>query len=131
LFLIKIVEMQRDRQLCCAADGARVQIFDRSPICTLALARQLGQPVPPPLAAEIERITAARIYERRVFFLRPIGFIVATAARRISYADSLVFEAAHEKAYREHGFEIADVPPAGIEERAATVAALIAARPGR
>ena len=81
--------------------------------------------------AEIERITAERIYEPEVFFVRPIGFIEATAARRISYAESLVFEAAHEKAYREHGFEIVDVPPAGIEERAALVAALMAARPGR
>jgi predicted ATPase len=131
LFLIKILELQRDRQLSCAAGGARAQIFDRSPVCTLALARHLGRPVPPPLAAEIERITAERIYEPEVFFVRPIGFIEATAARRISYAESLVFEAAHERAYREHGFEIMDVPPAGIEERAALVAAQIAARPGR
>jgi predicted ATPase len=131
LFLTRICALQRARQLDAAEDGAGVLVFDRSPVCTVALARHLGRPVPPALAAEIERLTAERIYEAEVFFVRPIGFIEATAARRISYAESLVFEAAHERAYREHGFEIIDVPPAGIEERAAMVAALIAARPGR
>jgi len=130
-FLEKISALQRARQLGAPGAGVRVQVFDRSPICTLALARHLGRPVPPPLAAEIERITAERIYEREVFFVRPIGFVEATAARRISYQESLAFEVTHEKAYREHGFEIVDVPSAPIEERAALVAALMAARPGR
>ena len=35
----------------------RVQIYDRSPLCTLALARYLRQPVTPLLADEIARIT--------------------------------------------------------------------------
>jgi predicted ATPase len=34
------------------------------------------------------------VYERTVFLVRPIGFVAPTAARRISYAESLEFPAA-------------------------------------
>ncbi len=61
-------------------------------------------------------------FQRPVFFVRPIGFIEPTPARRISYPESLIFERLHEEAYREHGFELIDVPPGTIEARAALVA---------
>jgi predicted ATPase len=38
----------------------------------------------------------------------PLDFILATAARRISYADALAFEQVHEALYREHGFELVE-----------------------
>ena len=57
LFVDKIIETQRSRQLQPVAPGTRVQIYDRSPVCTLALARYLARPVPGRLAGEIERIT--------------------------------------------------------------------------
>ena len=129
-FLTLITQLQRDRL---AADGlvAGVELHDRSVLCTLALARFLGYPVPPELAAEAERVVREQVFERAVFLVRPLGFIEATAARRISYADSLVFEEVHEAVYAEHGFELIEVPPALVAERAAIIAGHIAARQRR
>ena len=123
-FASRIVELQRTRQLQAAGDP---QVYDRSPLCTLALARYLGQPVTPPLAAEIKRLREQQIFQRMVFFVRPIGFIEPTAARRISYEESLVFERLHEAVYREHGFELIDVPPGPVDSRAALVAGYLPA----
>lgn len=108
--------------------SAGVLIYDRSPVCTLALARYLDRPVTPLLAGEIKRLMDQGIFQRPVFFVRPIGFIEPTPARRISYPESLMFERLHEEAYREHGFELIDVPPGSIEARAALVARHLAVR---
>ena len=118
-FADRIVELQRTRQLQAAGDP---QVYDRSPLCTLALARYLGQPVTPLLAAEIKRLREQQIFQRMVFFVRPIGFVEPTEARRISYEESLMFERLHEAVYREHGFELIDVPPGSVDSRAALVA---------
>jgi predicted ATPase len=80
-----------------------VQFDDRSPFYTLALARYLGHPATITLTRELARVTREQLFERPVFFIRPLGFIVPTAARRISYDDSLAFEAVHEAIYRDHG----------------------------
>ena len=56
--------------------------FDRSPVCTLALSRQLGSPISAQLAAEVQRVVRHRVYAA-VFFVRNQGFIEPTAARRI------------------------------------------------
>lgn len=110
------------------ADSPVVQLHDRSALCTLALARFLGFPVPAALAAETARVLREHVFEPAVFLLRPLGFIEATAARRISYADSLVFEKVHEAVYAEHGFELIGIPAAPVAERAAAIAGHIAAR---
>ncbi len=71
------------------------------------------------------------MYERDVFLVRPLGFVTATAARRISYEDSLTFEALHQQVYREHGYRLIDVPAAAVDERADHVEAhLINGVPG-
>jgi predicted ATPase len=53
--------------------------------------------------------------------LRERGYAVvaeaATEVRRISYEDSVSFERLHEAAYREHGFDLVEVPPGPPEER--------------
>lgn len=85
----EIVALQRQRQL--DATGS-VQVFDRSPVCTHALATYLGWPVSPALATELERITSEGVYERQVLFVRNLGFCEPTAARRISFQESLAFE---------------------------------------
>jgi predicted ATPase len=118
-----IAALQRDRQQRAAAGG--IQFFDRSPVCTLALARYLGHPVGPVLAAELERVVRAGVYQRRVFFLEPLGFIEPTAARRISYAESIEFGRVHEAEYRRLGFELVDVPAAPVAARAAMIAARV------
>ena len=102
-----------------AAAAGPVQIFDRSPVCTLALARYLGEQ---PSAALLAAAAAVRsVYEPVVFLVQPLGFITPTAARRISYPDSLRFAALHEQAYREFGFTLVPVPKAPVAERVALV----------
>jgi predicted ATPase len=116
-FVDAIVLLQRERQQRPVPAATEVQFFDRSPVCTFALARYLGQPVTPILAQEVDRVVAGRIYQLRVFFVRLLGFITPTAARRITLAQSVAFERFHEQAYRDHGFELVDVPAGPIEER--------------
>ena len=129
-FVDRIVTLQRDRLARPPAAGApgTAEVHDRSVLCTLALARLLGRPVTPLLAAEVARVVAAGVYERAVFFIRPLGFIVPSAARRISYSESLDFERLHEAAYLEHGFQVIGVGAASVAERATLLADAIAAR---
>jgi predicted ATPase len=115
-FLDAVAQLQRERQAEPVADD--VQLFDRSPICTLALARYSARPVTPVLAREVARAVAESIYQPQVFFVHLLGFITPTAARRISYAQSVTFGRYHEEAYREHGFELVDVPVAPVGRRA-------------
>jgi predicted ATPase len=116
-FTDAIALLQRQRQKQPAPPAATVQVFDRSPICTLALAHYLGRPVTPILAREVDRVVAQRIYQPRVFFVHLLGFITPTAARRITFAQSVQFERFHQQAYRDHGFELIDVPAGTPEER--------------
>lgn len=122
-FTDRIARLQRDRQR--AAPDGEVQFYDRSPVCTLALARYLGHPAGPALAAELARIAREEVYQRRVFFIRPLGFIEPTAARRISYTESLEFEQVHEAEYRRLGYNLVDIPAVAVAERAAMIAARI------
>ncbi|GAB1641843.1 AAA family ATPase [Krasilnikovia sp. MM14-A1259] len=124
-FVDLIVALQRERQVAPVRAAVDVQVFDRSPLCTLALARYLRQPVSSSLAAEVDRVLTERVYEREVFLVRPLGFVAPTAARRISYEDSLEFELVHESVYREHGFTLVDVPPGPTVERVAAVEDLL------
>src|ERR1700733_6264051 len=55
-FLAKITALQRARQLDRAPDRDQLVFFDRSPVCTLALARFLGRAVPAALANELDRV---------------------------------------------------------------------------
>ena len=118
MFADKILAVQIERQR--AATGA-VQVYDRSPLCTLALARWLGSEPTAALSAEAERLTAEGIYQPEVFLVQPLGFVTPTAARRISYADSLRFAAVHEDVYREYGFTLVEVPPVPVAQRVALV----------
>ena len=124
-FTARIAGLQRARQLAPAPPGAVVQFYDRSPVCTLALARYLDHPVPAILAGEVARVVADRVYEREVFLVRPLGFVEPTAARRISYAESLEFERVHEEEYGRLGFDLVEVPAATVPERAALIQARI------
>jgi predicted ATPase len=121
LFIDRIAVLQRQRREAPAHPGATVQVHDRSAVCTLALARYLGQPVPPVLEQEVAWATGDGSFDRRVFFVRLLGFIEATAVRRISYAESQAFERIHENSYRRLGFDLIDVPPGTVAERAAAI----------
>jgi predicted ATPase len=121
-FIERIVGLQRRRQLRAAmSEHGTAIFFDRSPVCTLALSRYLTVTAPPDLLAEIDRIQDERVYERAVFFVRNQGFVRRTTARRISFADALVFEQVHEETYRQLGYTLIDLPPAPLWQRAALV----------
>jgi predicted ATPase len=126
-----IVSLQRHREEQAGAAGtsADAVFFDRSQVCTLALSRFLGWPPSALLAAEVDRVLTDRLYTA-VFFVRNQGFVEPTAARRISFADSLVFEDVHERTYRELGFELIDVPAGPLAWRTELVRAAAGCWPG-
>jgi predicted ATPase len=125
-FVEEVAALQRRRQTLSTTSDATVQVYDRSPICTHALSVYLGRPVPETLCAEIDRITRERVYEQQVFFVRTIGFCEPTAARRISYQESLEFERVHEESYRRFGYELVDVPAGEVADRVELIAATMA-----
>jgi predicted ATPase len=120
-FLDQVVSLQRLRQTTQPEPSVRVQFYDRSPLCTLALAHFLHRRVSPLLAEEVDRVVREQVYEPAVFLVRPLGFIKPTAARRISYSDSLAFETMHRAVYRQHGFTLIDVPAALVTSRVAVI----------
>ncbi|TDC30145.1 ATPase [Micromonospora sp. 15K316] len=120
-FVAAVVRLQRRRRN--AETRGPVQVHDRSPLCTLALAEHLGHPVGPELTAELERVDRERIYQRTVFLVGSLGFVIRTAARRISLADALAFGRLHARVYAEYGYELVEVPPGPVAQRAAFVAA--------
>jgi predicted ATPase len=98
-----------------------MQFHDRSAFCTVALARYLGFPITGLLGCELERSKTECIFERRVFFVRNLGFVAPTNARRISYEDALRFERIHEDTYREFGFEIVSIEPGSVADRVSRI----------
>jgi predicted ATPase len=116
-FIDKVITLQRRRQGCVQAAGNDMVFFDRSPVCTLALSRFLGFTTSPLLEKEVSRVVADGTYEPIVFFIRNQGFVQPTAARRISFEDSLAFERLHEQTYRDLGFQLAEVPPGPLADR--------------
>jgi hypothetical protein len=65
-----------------------------------------------------------------VFFVRNLGFCETTEARRIGFAEALVFEHIHEQSYRRFGYELVEVPPGQVATRTALVAAAVARTEG-
>jgi predicted ATPase len=124
-FIDKIVGVQRYRQQQSAAAG-NPQFYDRSPICTHALSIYLGYPVSAALSDEISRITREQVYQRQVFFIRNLGFCEPTAARRISFQDSLEFERVHEDSYLRFGYQLINIPAGPLAGRAAAITSAIA-----
>jgi predicted ATPase len=125
-FIDKIVRLQRQRQAEPVHPGSELQIYDRSPVCTLALSVYLGLPAQGVLSEEIERIRREDVYQRRVFFVRDIGFIEPSDARRITFEESVEFERIHVQTYLMLGYELIDVPRADVADRADMVEACLA-----
>ena len=126
-FVDRVVALQRQRQL--RTPGTDGPVFhDRSPVCTHALSVHLGRPVSAALRAELSRITRDRVYEREVFFVRNLGFCEPTAARRISFEESLEFERTHERSYRAFGYKLIDVPAGEPADRVALISEAVTRR---
>ena len=128
-FLDDIVSLQRARELAPAPPGTSHQVFDRSPVCTLALARHLERAVPPLLADELARIERERTYERHVFYVEWLGFLTPTDVRRIDAPDTIRFDAVHRETYVELGYELLEIPVLTVDERVALVESVIADGP--
>jgi predicted ATPase len=124
-FIDAVADLQKQRQLRAASEPVSVQFHDRSAICTAALAAYLGYPFSPTLSRELERIKTEAIFQKRVFFIRNLGFITPTEARRIIFEETLRFERIHEETYRSFGFEIVSVEPGNLLERVAAIKAAI------
>jgi predicted ATPase len=120
-FIDKVITLQRQRQDSVRAAGGATVFFDRSPVCTLALRRYLGSTTSRLLDREVSRVVAEGIYEPMVFLIRNQGFVKPTAARQISFEDSLVFERLHEQVYRDLGFQLVEVPAGPLAHRAALI----------
>ncbi len=121
VFIDRIVELQKQRQIRAAALPDAIQFHDRSTVCTAALADYLGFPPSAALSRELERLARNSIYQKCVFFVRTLGFVRPTDARRISQADAVRFEALHEKTYRAHGFELIPIEPGSVLDRVAAI----------
>jgi predicted ATPase len=124
-FIGTITAAQSKRQLEAAGDGAAVQFHDRSPVCTYALSVYLGYSPPTALLDEMARIERGAVFERRVFFIENLGFTELTEARRMSFAESLVFEKVHRKTYQRFGYEIVSIQAASVAERAGQILNLV------
>jgi len=124
-FIDAIANLQRDRQIRASYQPDEVQFHDRCVVCTAALAVYLGHPCTPFVATELERVKREAIYQRRVFFVRNLGFITPSEARRISFDETVRFEKIHEDVYRDFGFELVSVEPGSLVERVTMVKAAI------
>jgi predicted ATPase len=116
-FIDSVVALQRRRLERAKTHSDEIQFHDRSAICTAALATYLGHPVTALLSRELERIRREGIFENGVFFVQNLGFIEPTAARRISFEETLRFERIHEETYRGFGFNLVHIEPGGLAER--------------
>jgi predicted ATPase len=121
VFIDEIAQLQRDRQIRASSQPNEVQFHDRSVVCTAALATYLGHPVSAALASELDRVQRENIFQKRVFFIRNLGFITPTEARRITFEDALRFERIHEQTYRDFGFELVFVKTGPIAERVSNI----------
>jgi predicted ATPase len=128
-FIEEIVALQIRRQRRADAWPDDIVFFDRSPICTWALCEYADRAPPGSLVNEMQRIEREGIYQRRVFFIRNLGFVTPTEARRISFGDSLRFEAIHAEVYRRLGYELIDVPAAPIGKRLEMVIGAVTTSP--
>ena len=124
-FIDAIANLQRERQIRASSQPDEVQFHDRCVVCTAALAIYLGYPFSPILATELERVKKEATFQNRVFFIRNLGFVTPTEARRISFEDTVRFEKIHEETYRNFGFELVSVEPGSLAERVSVIKAAI------
>jgi len=124
-FIDDVVDLQKQRLVRASCQPDAIQFHDRSVVCTAALARYLGYEFSANLNRELERIRRETIYEDRVFFIRNLGFIKPTEARRISFEETLRFERIHEETYRQFRFELVSIEAGNLVDRVRTIKAAI------
>lgn len=120
-FIGDILELQKQRQIRTALPPGSLQFHDRSVFCTAALAIYLGYPASPALSEELARLQAQCIFQKTVLFVRNLGFVAPTDARRITYEEALRFEQVHAEVYLSHGFQITYIEPGTLADRVEAV----------
>jgi len=125
-FIDDITNLQKHRQMR-MSDLAQVQFYDRSPLCTYALSVWLGFPISKTLADEMGRIENAQIYQKQVFFIENLGHCEPSAARKITFEDSLKFEKVHEETYRSFGYECVKIAPQKLSARVEQITRYVSA----
>lgn len=111
------MRLQQTRQLRAAYGPDVVQFHDRSVVCRAALADYLGFPRSQSIHNELRRVRTENVFESRVLFLKNLGFVTPSEARRITYEQTVRFEQIHERVYRELGFELTLIDPGSISAR--------------
>jgi predicted ATPase len=119
-FIDAIAHLQKEREIRGSYLPDEVQFHDRSVVCTAALAVYLGYPFSAFLTSDLDRIKKGAVYEEQVFFVRNIGFMAQTEARRITFEESLRFEKVHEDT-RHFGFRLVFVAPGNVTDRVNSV----------
>src|ERR1700733_91593 len=127
-FIDAIVDLQTIREARGAERPDAVQFQDRSVVCTAALATYLGFPFGSLLECALERIIRESIFQKEVFFIRNLGFIAPTEARRIPFEEALRFERIHEDIYRHFGFDLISIAAGSLDERVAEIKRIVAAK---
>ena len=120
-FIDQVAELQRQRLIHTPSGDLHVQFHDRSIFCTEALANYLGHPISDFMAQELARIKREKFFQQRVIFVRSLGFVTPTEARRISLQDALRFERIHEEIYRHFGFELVFIESGSLPDRIAAI----------
>jgi predicted ATPase len=123
-FIDSVFKLQTQRQIRASLQPDGTQFHDRSAVCTAALAVYLGHPISDEFSRALEHIRKEAIYETQVFFIRNLGAITPTEARRISFEQALRFEI-HEETYRNFGFELLFVEPGSLSARIAAIKAAL------
>ena len=108
-FVDVVAGLQKQRQMQTENLPCPVQFHDRSAICSYALCQYLGHTPSPLLLEEIDRLKRENVFQEDVFFIRNLGFCEPTAARKISFEDSLVFERLHIEAYLSFGYRLVEI----------------------
>jgi len=124
-FIDAIVDLQKVRHIRASQMPDQVQFHDRSVVCTAALADYLGYPRSQLLTSELARIKKDAVFEKRVFFIKNLGFITPTDSRRITFEETLRFEKIHEETYREFGFELFPIEAVDLLARVGAIKAAI------
>jgi predicted ATPase len=128
-FIDAIARLQWDRQIRASYQPDEVQFHDRCAVCTAALAVWLRHRFSQLLSDELERLKREAVFQKRVFFIRNLGFIAPSEARRISFEDAVRFEKIHEETYRGFGFELIFVERGNLTERVGFIKAAIGQEP--
>ena len=128
-FIGAVVGLQqtRERRAVCTTDP--VQFHDRSVVCTAALADYLGFSKPQNLLQELRRVRTENVFQNRVLFLKNLGFVTPTEARRITYEETILFEQIHERTYRDLEFEIIQIDSGSVSDRVKQIKRTLSLQP--